>query len=65
MGEPEAQHVVAQKQLLKGYVIARTQPLKQGRIDEARQLLTVTASDLGQAGWLLTYANDLLKGLPQ
>jgi Flp pilus assembly protein TadD len=39
--------------------------IKEGRIDEARQLLTVTASDLGQAGWLLTYANDLLKGLPQ
>jgi serine/threonine protein kinase/Flp pilus assembly protein TadD len=39
--------------------------IKQGRIDEARQLLTVTASDLGQAGWLLSYANDLLKGLPQ
>jgi thioredoxin-like negative regulator of GroEL len=38
---------------------------REGRIDEARQLLTVTASDLGNADWLINFANELLKGLPQ
>jgi tRNA A-37 threonylcarbamoyl transferase component Bud32/cytochrome c-type biogenesis protein CcmH/NrfG len=38
--------------------------IKEGRIDEAHQLLAVIASDPGLADWLRILAGDLLKELP-
>lgn len=38
--------------------------IKEGRIDEARQLLTVTASDLSLADWVRAEAEAILKTIP-
>ncbi len=38
--------------------------IKEGRIDEARQLLTVLASDLGMSDWIRAEAEAILKTIP-
>lgn len=38
--------------------------IKEGRIDEARQLLTVLASDLGLSDWISAEAEAILKRIP-
>ena len=45
--------------LLEGEIL-----IKEGRIDEARQLLTVLASDLGTSDWIRAEAEAILNSLP-
>ncbi len=38
--------------------------IKEGRLDEARQLLTITASDLSVADWIRAESDAILKSIP-